>query len=130
MDAGDFDGDGDLDLFLTHLTKEKNTLYRNDGRGLFDDHSQAAGLAAPSLPYTAFGTAWIDYDNDGWLDLLVVNGAVTLLPDEVRAGRPVPAPPAEPALPQPGAGRGRGGGRGALRGGDGERRGRLRASPR
>ena len=90
VDAGDYDGDGDLDLILTHLIKEKNTLYRNDGRGLFDDHSQAAGLAAPSLPYTAFGTSWIDYDNDGWLDLLVVNGAVTLLPDEVRQGDPFP----------------------------------------
>jgi hypothetical protein len=90
VDAGDYDGDGDLDVFLTHLIKETNTLYRNDGRGLFDDHTQAAGLAAPSLPYTSFGTAWFDYDNDGWLDLLVVNGAVTLLPELVRLGDPFP----------------------------------------
>ena len=90
VDAGDYDGDGDLDLILAHLIKETDTLYRNDGHGLFDDHTQAAGLAAPSLPYTSFGSGWIDYDNDGWLDYLVVNGAVTHLPDLVRRGDPYP----------------------------------------
>ena len=76
VDAGDFDGDGDDDLFMTHLTRETNTLYLNDGTGLFEDRSAITGLGAPSVAYTGFGTAWFDYDNDGWLDLLAVNGAV------------------------------------------------------
>ena len=76
VDAGDFDGDGDEDLFMTHLTRETNTLYVNDGFGLFEDRTVTVGLGAPSLAYTGFGTAWLDFDNDGWLDLLTVNGAV------------------------------------------------------
>jgi hypothetical protein len=80
VDAGDFDGDGDDDLFMTHILGETNTIYVNDGKGWFEDRSAATRLGAPSQGYTAFGTAWIDYDNDGWLDLLVVNGAVDFLP--------------------------------------------------
>jgi hypothetical protein len=88
--AGDMDGDGDDDLFLTHLTGEKNTLYVNLGDGLFEDRTAAAGLAAPSLAFTAFGTLWMDYDNDGWLDLLTANGAVRLLDDKARQGDAYP----------------------------------------
>ena len=76
VDAADFDGDADEDLFLAHLTGETNTLYRNEGRGLFRDATLAAGLGAPSLPWTGFGAAWVDIDNDSRLDLVVVNGAV------------------------------------------------------
>ncbi len=76
VDAGDFDGDGDLDLFMTHDQNETNTIYINDGNGWFDDRSVAVGLAAPSQEYSAFGTAWFDYNNDGWLDLFIANGAV------------------------------------------------------
>ena len=110
VDAGDFDGDGDDDLFMTHLTRETNTLYVNDGLGLFEDRTATIGLGAPSLVYTGFGTAWLDFDNDGWLDLLAVNGAVQAshqrfatgaLAAPVRAGGAAAARPAEPALPQP-----------------------------
>jgi hypothetical protein len=90
VDAGDFDGDGDEDLFMTHLTRETNTLYINDGRGWFEDRTVAMGLANPSFAYTGFGTAWIDYDRDGWLDLLVVNGAVTRVEAQLMAGDPYP----------------------------------------
>ena len=76
VDAADFDGDGDEDLFLAHLTGETNTLYRNEGRGLFRDATLAAGLGAPSLPWTGFGAAWVDVDNDSRLDVVVVSGAV------------------------------------------------------
>jgi hypothetical protein len=86
VDAGDYDGDGDLDLFMTHLTQETNTLYRNDGGGLFEDWSAESGLGGPSLAMTAFGVAWFDYDNDGWLDVLVANGAVTKILELVRRG--------------------------------------------
>ena len=74
--AGDFDNDGDEDLFMTHLMTEGNNLYVNDGSGLFQDRSAPSELGFQSLPYTGWGTAWFDYDNDGWLDLLTVNGAV------------------------------------------------------
>ncbi len=90
VDAGDFDGDGDPDLFMTHLMGETNTLYVNDGSGLFEDRTLESGLSAPSFPYTSFGTSWVDYDNDGWLDLLVLNGAVRILEAEARAGDPYP----------------------------------------
>lgn len=90
VDAGDFDNDGDLDLFLSHLTGETNTLYRNEGGGRFNDVSVMSGLGAPSLPVTGFGTAWIDYDFDGWLDVLVVDGAIRAQPEGVLAGERYP----------------------------------------
>jgi hypothetical protein len=88
--VGDIDADGDEDLLVTHLALETNTFYRNLGSGIFDDQSAATGLGTPSWPFTGFGTAWIDYDNDGWLDLLAVNGAVKLIPELAAAGDPYP----------------------------------------
>ncbi len=90
VDAGDFDGDGDDDLFVSHLITQTNTLYVNDGNGLFEDRSTRTGLGPPSLAFTGFGTAWFDYDNDGWLDVFVANGAVDLIPRLVQAGDPYP----------------------------------------
>jgi hypothetical protein len=77
LDAGDFDADGDEDIFITELTGQGADLYVNDGAGVFVDDSAAAGLRAATLPFTGFGTAWFDVDSDGWLDLATVNGAVT-----------------------------------------------------
>ena len=74
--AGDVDGDGDDDLFMTHLTGQTNTLYLNDGSGGFRDATAQLNLGASSMQYTGFGTVWIDYDNDGDHDLLIVNGTV------------------------------------------------------
>ena len=76
VDAGDFDNDGDDDLFMTELNGEGSNLYVNDGKAQFDDRSAASGLGPATLQYTGFGTAWFDFDNDGWLDLLSVNGRV------------------------------------------------------
>ncbi len=77
--AADFDADGDEDLFIAHLRRETNTIYVNDGRAQFEDRSAVSGLGSPSLSMTAFGTGWLDYDNDGRLDLLTVNGAVKVI---------------------------------------------------
>jgi hypothetical protein len=90
VDADDFDEDGDDDIFITHIMEETNTLYVNDGTGLFEDRTGAAGLATISLGKTGFGTGWFDFDNDGWLDLLVLNGAVRALAERVRADDPYP----------------------------------------
>jgi hypothetical protein len=77
IDAGDFDNDGDEDLFITELTGQGHDLYVNDGTATFEDRSARAGIRLPSLAYTGFGAGWFDIDNDGWLDVLTVNGAVT-----------------------------------------------------
>ena len=77
VDAGDLDNDGDEDLFITELTGQGHDLYVNDGMGTFEDRSARSGIRLPSLPFTGFGAGWIDIDNDGWLDLVTVNGAVT-----------------------------------------------------
>ncbi len=90
VDAADFDADGDLDLFMTHLSRESNTLYVNDGSGVFRDRSISTGLGNPSWAYTGFGTAFLDFDNDGWLDLFVANGAVYVNFELARENDPYP----------------------------------------
>ena len=90
IDAGDFDADGDDDLFMTHVSAETNTLYTNIGDGFFEDRSAMTGLGAPSLSYTGFGTAWADFDNDGWLDLFVANGDVQVIERLLRVNDPFP----------------------------------------
>jgi hypothetical protein len=86
VDAADFDNDGDDDILVTELTGQGSDLYVNDGSGVFEERSTALGVHAASLPSTGFGTRWIDVDNDGWLDILAVNGAVTH--DTARGGGP------------------------------------------
>jgi hypothetical protein len=90
VDAGDFDRDGDLDLFMAHLSGETNTLYLNDGNGIFRDQTLLSGLGNPSWDYTGFGAAWFDFDNDTHLDLMTVNGSVRNLPALVQTGDPYP----------------------------------------
>lgn len=86
--AADYDADGDEDLFVVNLTREGATLFAGDGRGGFQDVSLRLGLRPATFSFTGFGTDWFDYDNDGWLDLFVANGAVTLM--ESLRGRPWP----------------------------------------
>ena len=76
VDAGDFDADGDDDLVATELVSQGTSLWVNDGKGTFEEQSSRVGIHGPSLPFTGFGAAWFDVDNDGWLDLLTVNGDV------------------------------------------------------
>jgi len=88
VDAGDFDNDGDEDLFMTELTGQGSNLYANNGSGIFHDASAVSGLGQLSVPYTGWGTAWFDFDNDGWLDILSVNG--TIIAAEGRAAGAFP----------------------------------------
>ena len=90
VDAGDLDANGTEDIFITHLMDETNTLFMNAGKALFEDRTREVGLGMPGTRFTGFGTLFFDYDNDGWLDLLVANGAVQLLPELMRRGDPFP----------------------------------------
>jgi enediyne biosynthesis protein E4 len=71
----DFNGDGKLDIFKTNFSDDTATLYRNNGGGTFDDVTYAAGLGLHTQ-YLGWGTMFLDFDNDSWPDLLVVNGHV------------------------------------------------------
>ena len=72
---GDFDGDGVLDIFKTNFSDDTSTLYRNNGDGTFEDVTVKAGLGLRTK-YLGWGTMFVDVDNDGWPDLLLVNGHV------------------------------------------------------
>ena len=72
---GDFNGDGHLDIFKTNFSDDTATLYRNNGNGTFDDVTYTAGLGL-NTKYLGWGTMFFDFDNDGWPDLLLVNGHV------------------------------------------------------
>jgi hypothetical protein len=78
VDAGDLDDDGDEDLVVTNLAGEGHDLYVNDGTATFVSAAAEAGIGSRSLPYTGFGAGWLDVDNDGWLDVLTVNGSIQL----------------------------------------------------
>lgn len=75
-DMGDIDGDGLLDIFVTNLSQETHNLYRNLGKGLFDDITFQSGVGRLTLPFVGFGAAFLDYDNDTDLDLAIANGDV------------------------------------------------------
>jgi len=72
---GDYNGDGHLDIFKTNFSDDTSTLYKNDGDGTFTDATTAAGLGLYTQ-YLGWGTMFFDFDNDGWPDLLLVNGHV------------------------------------------------------
>jgi hypothetical protein len=73
---GDYDNDGRDDVHITNFADDFNVLYHNEGGATFSDVSFRAGIAQVSIPFLGWGTDFLDYDNDGWLDLLVVNGHV------------------------------------------------------
>jgi hypothetical protein len=83
---GDYDGDGRLDLVVTNHEFETHSLFHNAGRGLFEDATVASGLGPPTLPYVGFGVALADVDNNGLLDLAIVNGHVIDNTAMFRAG--------------------------------------------
>jgi len=74
--VGDYNRDGRVDLYITNFSDDYNTLYRNDGDASFSDVSNKAGVANVTIPFLGWGTAFLDYDNDGLLDIFVANGHV------------------------------------------------------
>jgi len=74
--AGDYENNGHMDLVNTTFSDDYDVVFQNDGTGNFTDVSYKVGVAAPTLPFVGFGDGFLDYDNDGWKDLLIVNGHV------------------------------------------------------
>ena len=72
----DYDRTGHQSFFVTNFSGQPNTLFKNVGSGMFQDVALSSGLALPHMPFLAFGCEFMDYDNDGWPDLLVANGHV------------------------------------------------------
>jgi len=83
--AADYDGDGRIDIFKTNFSSDTNTLYRNLGNGTFDDVTSAAGLAVHTQ-YVKWGTAFLDFDNDGWKDLFIADGHVYPFVEQYHLG--------------------------------------------
>lgn len=85
---GDFNNDGLDEIFKTNLTEEGGNLYCKQKDGSFSECTARFGLLAPTLRTTGFGVGWLDYDNDGWLDLVIANGAVRAVGEQL--GTPFP----------------------------------------
>jgi hypothetical protein len=81
---GDYNSDGRTDIHITNFADDSNVLYRNDGGGNFSDVTYAAGIGEASIPFLGWGTNFFDYDNDSALDLLVANGHVYPVVDEMN----------------------------------------------
>lgn len=80
--VGDYDCDGNLDIFKTNFSHDTSDLYRNNGDGTFSDKTFSAGVAE-NMQYVGWGDGFVDYDNDGWLDIIQINGHV--YPDVEKA---------------------------------------------
>jgi hypothetical protein len=83
---GDYNHTGRPSLFITNFSDEYNLLFRNDGNWNFTDVSYKSGVAVPSLPYVKWGTAFVDLDNDGWVDLITAGGHVYPQVDQLPSG--------------------------------------------
>ena len=83
---GDYRNNGLVDFYNTTFSDDYNPLYRNDGDANFTDVSYQMGIAEPTIPFLGWGTAFLDYDNDGWKDLMVVNGHVYPTVDRTNWG--------------------------------------------
>jgi len=83
---GDYDNSGRVSFHITNFSDDSNVLYHNDGDANFTDVTFLAGLGEITLPFLGWGTGFIDFDNDGWLDLIVANGHVYPTVDEHQWG--------------------------------------------
>jgi enediyne biosynthesis protein E4 len=76
LGVGDYDNDGRVDFYITNFSDDSNTLLHNDGGGNFTDVTFQAGHGETTIPFLGWGTTFMDFDNDGWKDVLVANGHV------------------------------------------------------
>src|ERR1700722_1227681 len=76
IDAADVDGDGWQDIYITHLDFELNRLYHNNQNGTFDDYTYKSGIGNKAILFSGVSTKFLDYDNDGWPDILQLNSAM------------------------------------------------------
>jgi hypothetical protein len=90
VDVGDFDRTGRPSIWVTNYQGEFHALYRNVRKDVFHHHSRAAGIAAIGQAYVGFGTGFVDYDNDGWEDIVIVNGHVLRNPVHGSSARQKP----------------------------------------
>ncbi len=86
VDAGDFDADGREDLLVANINGQSASLYRNKGDETFEDINLVTGLATVTRMLSGWGLGFFDYDNDGWLDLILSNGHPNDLIDESKMG--------------------------------------------
>lgn len=84
--VGDYDNDGRVDFYITNFSDDSNTLYHNDGDGNFTDVTFQAGHGESTFPFLGWGTVFMDFDNDGWKDVLIANGHVYPSVDEKQWG--------------------------------------------
>jgi enediyne biosynthesis protein E4 len=84
--AGDYDNDGRIDFHVTNFSDDSNVLYHNEGETNFTDVTFQVGLGEVTIPFLGWGTSFLDFDNDGWLDLFVVNGHVYPVVDKNQWG--------------------------------------------
>ena len=86
LGVGDYDNDGRVDFYVTNFSDDSNTLYHNDGGGSFTDLTFQTGHGDTTIPFLGWGAAFLDFDNDGWKDLLVANGHVYPTADQYQWG--------------------------------------------
>jgi hypothetical protein len=86
ISVGDYNCDGKVDVFITTFSGDNFTLYHNDGNGYFSDVTAQAGLLEATFPFLGWGTAFLDYDNDGLLDIFAANGHVYPVADKLVWG--------------------------------------------
>lgn len=84
--VGDYDNDARVDFYITNFSDDTNTLYHNDGEGNFSDVTFQAGHGEVTMPFLGWGTSFLDYDNDGWKDVFVINGHVYPAVDKYQWG--------------------------------------------
>lgn len=84
--VGDYNNDGMVDFYITNFSDDSNTLYKNDGEANFTDSTYQAALGEPTIPFLGWGTSFIDFDNDGWKDILIANGHVYPQVDKFQWG--------------------------------------------